>query len=90
MCQQLRHTLALSRTARVCVLLLGCSFVGACSGVAPGAVRDTTSTITAQVALAKASLLGCRGGDRGQCDSAAKNLDTIANSNAQLDQLASQ
>jgi hypothetical protein len=61
--------------------------LSACSGVAPGAVRDTTATITAQVALAKASLIACRGGDRAQCDSAEKNLEAIASSNAQLDQL---
>jgi hypothetical protein len=60
----------------------------ACSGVAPEAVRDTTSAITAQVALAKASLVACRGGDRAQCDSAEKNLEAIASSNAQLDQLS--
>jgi hypothetical protein len=86
----MRYRLDLAQSARLCVLMFGCSFGSACSGVAPGAVRDTTSTITAQVALAKASLVGCRGGDRGQCDSAAKNLDTIASSNAQLDQLAGQ
>jgi hypothetical protein len=71
-------------------LLFGLVLVPAlssCSGVAPGAVRDTTATITAQVALAKASLVGCRGGDRDQCDSAEKNLNAIASSNAQLDQL---
>ena len=92
----MRYRLDLDRSAqfttlaRLCLLMLGGSFASACSGVAPGAVRDTTSTITAQVALAKASLLGCRGGDRSQCDSATKNLDTIASSNAQLDQLAGQ
>jgi len=60
----------------------------ACSGVAPEAVRDTTSAITAHVALAKASLVACRGGDRGQCDSAEKNLEAISSSNAQLSQLS--
>lgn len=61
--------------------------VSACSGVAPGAVRDTTSAIVAQVALAKASLVLCRGGDRAQCDNAAQHLTAIASANAQLDQL---
>ena len=51
-------------------------------------MRDTTSAITAQVALAKASLVACRGGDRAQCDSAEKNLEAVASSNAQLSQLS--
>lgn len=59
----------------------------ACAGITEGAVRDTTSAITAQVALAKASLVLCRGGDRAQCDDAEKNLNAIASANAQLDQL---
>jgi len=74
--------------AQLCALHLGAVFASGCSGVAPGAVRDTTSTISAQVALAKASLVACRGGERAQCDSAEKNLDVIASSNAQLDRLA--
>lgn len=67
---------------------LFCASAAACSGVAPEAVRDTTSAITAQVALAKASLVACRGGDRAQCDSAEKNLEAVASSNAQLSQLS--
>jgi hypothetical protein len=61
-----------------------------CSGVAPEAVRDTTSAITAQVALAKASLVSCRGGDAAQCDSARKNLESIASANSDLSVLADQ
>lgn len=68
-------------------LLLIIGATSACSGIAPAAVRDTTSAISAQVALAKASLVACRGGDRAQCDSAAHNLESIATSNAQLDRL---
>ena len=68
-------------------LFLIISATSACSGIAPAAVRDTTSAITAQVALAKASLVACRGGDRAQCDSAEHNLESIATSNAQLDRL---
>lgn len=81
----------MSLIVRVSVLSLGvaCALAG-CSGVAPQAVRDTTSAISAQVALAKASLVHCRGGDRVQCDSAEKNLEAVATSNAQLDQLAAQ
>ena len=73
-----------------CMLLpaLATALTAACSGVAPEAVRDTTSAITAQVALAKASLVACRGGDRAQCDSAEKNLEAISSSNAQLSQLS--
>ena len=67
----------------VCFLVLS-----ACSGVSTEAVRDTTAAITAQVALAKASLVACRGGNRDQCDSAEKNLEAVAGSNAQLSQLA--
>lgn len=74
--------------ARLSGLLLCAASAAACSGVAPEAVRDTTSAITAQVALAKASLVACRGGDRAQCDSAEKNLEAIASSNAQLNQLS--
>ena len=77
-----------SARARLTAWGIGCALLGACSGVAPEAVRDTTSAITAQVALAKASLVACRGGDRGQCDSAERNLEAIANSNAQLGQLS--
>jgi hypothetical protein len=62
----------------------------ACSGVAPEAVRDTTSAIKAQVALAKASLVSCRGGDTAQCDSARKNLESIAGANSDLSVLADQ
>jgi hypothetical protein len=81
----------IDRASRVRLSFLGalCSLVCACGGVAPEAVRDTTSSITAHVALAKASLVACRGGDRAQCDSAEKNLEAIASSNAQLDQLSS-
>lgn len=79
----------MTQLVRVSVLSLGFA-LSACSGVAPQAVRDTTSAITAQVALAKASLVACRGGDRVQCDSAEKNLEAVATSNAQLDQLAAQ
>jgi hypothetical protein len=81
------------RSLRVRFGMSACAWsllAGACSGVAPDAVRDTTSAITAQVALAKASLVSCRGGDRAQCDSAQKNLDDVAASNAQLGQLAEQ
>jgi hypothetical protein len=60
----------------------------ACAGVSPDAVRNTSSSITAQVALAKASLVACRGGDRAQCDSADKNLDAVAATNADLGRLA--
>jgi hypothetical protein len=63
---------------------------GGCSGVAPDVVRNSTSAISAQVALAKASLLFCRGGDREQCDSAHKNLEAIGASNAQLSVAADQ
>ena len=76
------------RSNPLAALLLCCSSMAACSGVAPEAVRDTTSAITAQVALAKASLVACRGGDRAQCDSAEKNLVAISSSNAQLSQLS--
>jgi hypothetical protein len=76
-----------SWSARVLLPALALGFA-ACSGVAPEAVRDTTSAITAQVALAKASLVACRGGDRAQCDSAEKNLEAIASSNASLSQLS--
>jgi len=80
----------MSSAYRSSFTLLGlcCVWLSSCSGVAPEAVRDTTSAITAQVALAKASLVACRGGDRGQCDSAEKNLEAIASSNAQLSQLS--
>lgn len=61
---------------------------GACSGVSKEAVRDTTASVTAQVALAKASLVACRGGDRAQCDTAEQNLETIAAENAQLGSMA--
>jgi hypothetical protein len=63
-------------------------FANACSGVAPNVVRDSTATITAQVVLAKASLVSCRGGDRAQCDSAQKNLEAIGSTNAELSKLA--
>ena len=76
-----------SWSARVLLPALALT-AAACSGVAPEAVRDTTSAITAQVALAKASLVACRGGDRAQCDSAEKNLEAISSSNAQLSQLS--
>ena len=59
----------------------------ACSGVSKESVRDTSSAITAQVALAKASLVACRGGDRAQCDTAEQNLEAIAGENAQLSAL---
>jgi hypothetical protein len=62
----------------------------ACSGVAPDVVRSTTATVMEQVALAKASLVSCRGGDHAQCDSAEQNLQTIANSNTELGKLAEQ
>ncbi|MET0388427.1 MAG: hypothetical protein ABW321_20825 [Polyangiales bacterium] len=71
----------------VCTAAAGV-LASACSGVATEAVRDSTAAITAQVALAKASLVACRGGDRAQCDSAEKNLEAVASSNAQLSQLA--
>jgi hypothetical protein len=61
-----------------------------CSGVAPDVVRGSTSTISAQVALAKASLVSCRGGDREQCDSAQKNLEAIGASSAELSVAADQ
>lgn len=64
--------------------------LGACGGVAPDAVRDTTGAITAHVALAKAALVSCRGGDRVQCDSAEKTLQAIATENAELSRLADQ
>jgi hypothetical protein len=76
------------RSQILAALVLCSSAIAACSGVAPEAVRDTTSAITAQVALAKASLVACRGGDRAQCDSAEKNLVAISSSNAQLSQLS--
>ena len=65
-------------------------FAGACSGVAPEAVRSSTSAITEHVALAKAALVSCRGGDHAQCDSAQQNLEAIASTNTQLDMLAEQ
>jgi hypothetical protein len=67
--------------AALCGLTLCAS---ACSGIARESVRDSTAAITAQVALAKASLVACRGGDRGQCDTAEKNLEAIASENARL------
>ena len=63
---------------------------GACSGVSKEAVRETTSAITAQVALAKASLVACRGGDRAQCDTAEQNLEAIGSETAQLSELSDQ
>jgi hypothetical protein len=71
----------------VCVLpvLAGAA---ACNGVAPDAVRGTTSAIAAQASLAKASLVPCRGGDRAQCDSAEQNLEAVVSSNAELSKLA--
>jgi hypothetical protein len=80
------HVLHPIRSLCVCALVLA----SACAGVAPEAVRDSTEAITAQVALAKASLVACRGGDRAQCDSAEKNLEAVASSNAQLSQLSQQ
>jgi hypothetical protein len=61
-----------------------------CSGVSPDVVRNGTAAITAQVALAKASLVSCRGGDRTQCDSAQKNLEAISAQNNQLSVAADQ
>ena len=78
----------MSLAFRLSSFALFCAATAACSGVAPEAVRDTTAAITAQVALAQASLVACRGGDRAQCDSAEKNLEAVASSNAQLSQLS--
>jgi hypothetical protein len=76
--------------ARAGLLIAGLACGAGCSGVAPEAVRDTTSAITAQIALAKASLVSCRGGETAQCDSAQKNLEAVASANAQLGVLADQ
>jgi hypothetical protein len=76
---------------RVRVALFACILpvlVGACSGVAPDVVRNTTASVREQVALAKASLVSCRGGDQAQCDSTEKNLQSIASSNTELGKLA--
>jgi hypothetical protein len=79
--------------SRVRLVLYACvlpvlTSTAACAGVAPDAVQSTSSSITAQVALAKASLVACRGGDVAQCDSADKNLDAVAATNADLARLA--
>jgi hypothetical protein len=63
-------------------------FANACSGVAPNVVRDSSAAINAEVVLAKASLVSCRGGDHAQCDSAQKNLEAIGSTNAELGKLA--
>jgi hypothetical protein len=78
------------RPFRNCAFVSLALIASGCSGVAPEAVRDSTAAITAQVALAKASLSACRGGDRAQCDSAEKNLERVASTNAQLSRLSQQ
>ena len=82
------------RSVRVRMCLFACImpvFASGCGGgVAPDAVRTNTTAITAQLALAKAALVSCRGGDRAQCDSAEQSLEAIAMTNRQLDQLADQ
>jgi hypothetical protein len=82
-----RHSLQVRLGLFACILPV---FAGACGGIAPDAVRTSTSAITAQVALAKAALVSCRGGDHAQCDSAQQNLEAIASTNSQLDHLAEQ
>jgi hypothetical protein len=79
-----------TRPFRICASASLALIASGCSGVAPEAVRDSTAAITAQVALAKASLSACRGGDRAQCDSAEKNLETVGSTNAQLSRLSQQ
>lgn len=79
----------LSRRSAALICTFGlAAATAACSGIAPETVRDSTAAITAQVALAKASVVACRGGDREQCDTAQANLEAIASENARLNALA--
>ena len=74
------------RTLGAALLLTVAS--AACATVPKQAVRDATTSVATQVELAQAALELCRGGDAGQCDRLAQNLENIQSNNQSLAALA--